>query len=140
MVGISSRLMPAVGSSNIKTRGLSASRIATSSLRWSPCDSAADRKLGAGPELDAVEPVARLVAHRGVARGDAEKIEADLRDRLHREPHVLEHGEAWIEIDQLERAAEPEPGAVGRAEPGDVRAEQADAAAVGRSCPEIRLK
>ena len=55
-------------------------------------------------------------------------IEADLRDRLHREPHILEHREARIEIDQLERAAEPEPGAVRRAEPGDVLAEQAHAA------------
>ena len=43
MVGTSSTLMPAVGSSNMKMSGSSASRIATSSLRWSPCGSAAAR-------------------------------------------------------------------------------------------------
>src|ERR1700722_11757805 len=85
-------------------------------------------KLGAGPELDAVEPMPRLVAHRGVARRDTETIEADLRHRLHRQTHIHEHREARVEIDQLERAAEPEPRAVGCAEPRDVLAEQAHAA------------
>src|ERR1017187_4093273 len=41
MTGTSSTLMPAVGSSNMKTSGSSAIRIATSSLRWSPWGSAA---------------------------------------------------------------------------------------------------
>ncbi len=43
MIGTSSMLMPAVGSSNIRTCGSRASRIATSSFRCSPCESEAAR-------------------------------------------------------------------------------------------------
>src|SRR6202035_2985755 len=80
-------------------------------------------------KLDAVEPMPRFVAHRGVARRDAETIEADLRHRLHGEAYVLEHREAWIKVDELERAAEPKAGAKRCAETRDVFAEQAHAAA-----------
>ena len=43
MAGISSAPRPAVGSSNMNTLGSSAISMATSSLRWSPCDRSATR-------------------------------------------------------------------------------------------------
>ena len=45
--------MPAVGSSNMKMSGSSAIIIATSSLRWSPCDSAGGALVALGREADA---------------------------------------------------------------------------------------
>jgi hypothetical protein len=86
------------------------------------------RKCRSRRELDPIQPAHRLLAQPRVARGDAEKIEPDLGDGLHREAHVLENTEVGVEIRELERAAKTAAGALRRAEPGDVSAEQADAA------------
>src|SRR5260221_646461 len=83
MVGTSSMLMPAVGSSNKKMSGSSASRVATSSLRWSPCDSG-PATAPAGSANDALplrpsdtSPVRRGEAGRGKAPVEASALVLD---------------------------------------------------------------
>ena len=83
--------MPAVGSSNMKTRGSSAIRIATSSLRWSPCGSAARAHVALVGERDALEEVLGLLDQLAWRFHTEQQVLPQAGARLHREPHVLEH-------------------------------------------------
>ena len=143
ITGTSSTLMPAVGSSNMKTSGSSASRIATSSLRWSPWLQRGRRRSRARRQLHPLEtaPCARSRQIGDGSMAMPRKCEADAGARLHGEADVLQHGEIGEQVGELERPAEPAPRAQRRRQAGDVaRRASSTSPALARNWPEIRLK
>ena len=143
ITGTSALLMPAVGSSNMKTCGSSAISIATSSLRWSPCGrllaTASWRASRRTPLQQSIGPRQRL-SRRTLQRFD-HRCEAFAPLRLHRQAHVLQHRQAREELGQLEGAAKAALGCAPRRGTRDVVAvEMAPSPALAFSCPEIRLK
>ncbi len=116
ITGTSSTLMPAVGSSNMKTFGSSAISSATSSLRWSPCGRLAARAPGACPARRTDSRICSASSiHARAIEPDAEQVEAEPAPRrlarLHRQAHVLLHAQVREQLRQLEGAAEAAVGA-----------------------------
>ena len=104
--------MPAVGSSNMKTFGSSAISIATSSLRWSPCDSAAAGDVAPVGERDAVEHC--IGARDQLARGRIQTREhvecTPRRATAPRGARSRATREVGKQVGELERAAEAARG------------------------------
>ena len=86
--------MPAVGSSNMKIFGSSAIISATSSLRWSPCESADAGTVAPVRERDALEHRVGARDQFGVPHPGPQHVVVHARGRLDREPHVLEQRSA----------------------------------------------
>src|SRR5690606_37486133 len=68
---------------------------------------------------------------RPPARPDRQHVEPDAAARLHREAHVLHHGELREEVGELEGATEPQARAARRAQAGDVAPAEAHDAGAG---------
>ena len=133
--------MPAVGSSNMKIVGSSAISSATSSLRWSPCESAAAALSRPVRERDALQHRVGARDQVGAPRPRAQHVVVHARGRLDREPHVLGDAEARKQVGQLERAADARRGV--RAGAGArvmSRPSSSTSPALAASWPEIRLK
>ena len=103
-VGTSSTLMPAVGSSNMKTFGSSAMRSATSSLRWSPCERAFGASVPLVGEANRLEHLLGPLDQIAPGVPDREHRPAGARTALHREPDVFQGGELRKQIGELEGA------------------------------------
>ncbi len=76
------------------------------------------------------------------ARSGEKEIRFAVVHRLHREPHVLAHGQATEDVGDLKRARDAEPGPLVRSEPRDVTCPRKNIAALalGGSAPPSRLK
>ena len=122
ITGTSSIDMPAVGSSNMKTCGSSAIISATSSLRLSPCGSAAAAKMPLVGQRHLFQEMLGAIDPVGVRRPAAPEVGSARAFRLHREADVLADREIGKQVGDLERAADAAAGALGGAEAGDVLA------------------
>jgi hypothetical protein len=125
--GTSSTLMPAVGSSNMKMSGSSASRMATSSLRLSPCERAEADSWRRSASA-AVQVMLGLLDGLDVVRPQREQVQAQAGAALHRQPDVLQHRQVGEQVGQLEGAADAAARALRGAEVGDVLAVEPHAA------------
>ena len=128
----SSAPMPASGSSSSSTRGAVASVIAISSWRCSPCDSAAARTSPRSPRPGGGERARGRRVDLVVALGAAEEAHRARQPRLRREAAVLERAEAEEDVGLLVAAPDAALRNPLRRQPGDVLAEQLDAAGARR--------
>jgi hypothetical protein len=125
--GTSSTLMPAVGSSNMKTLGSSAISSATSSLRWSPCGSAAASSVAraARRTCSSMASASSIQALRRARRATGRCPPGPCRAaRLDRQAHVLQHRQVGEQLRELEGPAQAAPRAQRRRQRGDVLAVQ----------------
>ena len=120
ITGTSSTLMPAVGSSNMKTVGPSASRMPTSSLRWSPCGSALASASACAGEIDLRRAKRRPRRSARCARS------TDAADRARRRACACTARRTFSRTVRLGKRlvswkARPRPRRVRRAEAGSAR-------------------
>ena len=118
--------MPAVGSSSSSRRGLSASAIAISAARWSPCASSPTSRsaLPVSPASSSVSSTRRREFRRvGAAEPRAQTVAGS---DLGGDADVLEHGELGKDFGDLEGARHAQRDPLVGGEAGDVAAVEQD--------------